>query len=101
MAASVERADSAFSRARGLLGREGLGPGEGLWIEPCAMIHTFFMRFAIDAVFLDGGLRAVRVLRGMAPWRVSPWVRGASSVLELAAGSSQQTVEPGDQLEIK
>ena len=96
----VEKAQGHASRARGLLGRAGLAPQEGLWIAPCAMIHTFFMRFAIDAVFLDRQLKVVRVLEGLKPWRFSPWVGGAGSVLELAAGASRGLVAAGDQLEI-
>ena len=100
MADRVSRAGTHWSRMVGLLGRESLGDGEGLWIEPCAMIHTFFMRFAIDAVFLDREGKAVRVVEDLRPWRVSPWVLGASSVLELAGGSLKGAVKPGDALEI-
>lgn len=93
-------ADDAASRSRGLLGRDAMAREEGLWIVPCPMIHTFFMRFAIDVLFLDRGLRVVRVLEGLKPWRVSPWVFRAHSVLELAGGTLRGTVGTGDQLEI-
>ena len=63
-----------------------MAPEEGLWIVPCAMIHTLFMRFPIDVVFLDRELKALRVVESLKPWRVSPWVLGAHSVLELAGG---------------
>ena len=84
----VEVADTFWTRLRGLLGRKDLPEGHGLWLVPGAMIHTCFMAFPIDAVFLDGGLRVLRV-RTMAPWRFSPWVRGADSVLELPAGAAK------------
>ncbi len=100
VASRVGLADDAASRSRGLLGRETMAREEGLWIVPCPMIHTFFMRFAIDVLFLDRGLRVVRVLEGLKPWRVSPWVFRAHSVLELAGGALQGTVGTGDQLEI-
>lgn len=93
-------AETYESRSRGLLGRDSLDPTEGLWIIPCPMIHTFFMRFAIDVVFLDKKLRVVRVIENLKPWRVSPWVFSARSVLELAAGTLAGSVRKGDQLEI-
>lgn len=95
----VEKADTFWTRLRGLLGRRGLPPGHGMWLVPGAMIHTWFMAFAIDAVFLDPGLRVVRVIT-LPPWRLSPWVRGAASVLELPRGAAKD-VRPGDELEIR
>lgn len=74
-------------RAKGLIGRRALAPGEGLLILRCNAIHTWFMRFAIDAVFLDRADRVVRVVRNIRPWRL--FVFGgwrAVKVLELAAG---------------
>jgi hypothetical protein len=64
------------------------------------MIHTCFMSFPIDAVFLDAGLKVVRVCPALKPWRFSPWVAGAKSVLELAAGRAAG-LAPGDQLEFR
>ena len=78
-----------------------MAPEEGLWIVPCPMIHTFFMKFAIDVLFLDRELRVVRVLEELRPWRLSPWVFRAHSVLELAAGRLQGTVRVGDCLELR
>src|ERR671938_317897 len=57
---------------RGLLGRGELERGEGLLLEPAGSIHTFFMRFPIDAVFLDRGLRVVGLAPELAPWRLEP-----------------------------
>lgn len=96
----VERAESFVARAVGLLSRSGLGRGEGLWIEPCAQIHTFFMSFPIDAVFLDRDLKVLRVYEGLGPWRVSAWVRGARSVIELPSKAASGAVLAGDRLEI-
>jgi hypothetical protein len=100
VADKVERADDFASRSRGLLGKDGLGAGEGMYIVPCAMIHTFFMKFPIDVVFLDRGLKAVRVIENLRPWRMSPWAWGADGVLELAGGSLRGSISVGDQLEI-
>ena len=60
-------------RARGLIGTRELPPGEGLLIERCNAIHTFFMSFAIDAVFLDRKNRVVKTVRGISPWRPFVW----------------------------
>jgi uncharacterized membrane protein (UPF0127 family) len=74
-------------RGLGLMFRARLPAGRGMWIAPCNGIHMLFMRFAIDAVFLDRQLVVVRVVEGLRPWRVVPLVRGAHGVLELPAGT--------------
>ena len=61
LASRLEVADSGPKRNKGLLGREGLAPGEGLWIVPCESVHTFFMRFPIDLVYLDRKNRIKKV----------------------------------------
>ena len=60
-------------RARGLIGTKDLAPGEGMLIEKCNAIHTFFMSFAIDAAFLDSEGRVVKTVRGIPPWRPFVW----------------------------
>jgi uncharacterized membrane protein (UPF0127 family) len=72
---------------RGLLGRRGLPPGEGLLLHPAGSIHTFFMRFVIDAVFLDREQRVVRIASHLRPWRTAAG-KDSRSVLELAAGEA-------------
>ena len=73
--------------------------GKGLHIVPCNSIHTFFMRIAIDALFLDRQLKVVKVLPAMPPWRMSSIYFGAHSVLELPAGvSAASETSEGDQL---
>ncbi|OGL59827.1 MAG: hypothetical protein A3J27_14425 [Candidatus Tectomicrobia bacterium RIFCSPLOWO2_12_FULL_69_37] len=86
LASRVEVADAFFPRLLGLMGR-ALGEGEGLYIAPCASIHTFFMRVPIDAAFLDEEGRAVALFHALAPGRVTRWVPGARGVLELPAGT--------------
>jgi uncharacterized membrane protein (UPF0127 family) len=94
----VALADSPVTRMRGLLGRDGLEQGEGLLLRPAASIHTFFMRFPIDAVFLDKSLVVVGIEDAIDPWRTAKQ-RGAKSVLELPAGeSSRRGLEVGDRL---
>jgi len=93
-------ADSPLPRMRGLLGRRDLSSGEGLLLRPAGSIHTFFMRFPIDAVFIDREGRIVRVARSIRPWRAAA-ARGARSVLELRAGEcDRRRLQTGDVLEI-
>lgn len=101
VSAAAGRADTFSTRLFGLIPRSGLGEEEGLWLEPCAMIHMCFMRFPIDAVFLGEGGRVLRVLENLKPWRFSPWVPGARGVLELPAGRCAGRVAAGDTLEFR
>lgn len=91
-------ADSFFSRMRGLLGRRQLADDECLLIRPAGSIHTFFMRFPIDALFLDRELRVLAVSNDLKPWRVAGQ-RGAHVVVEMAAGqATKRGVRVGEQL---
>ena len=99
--ARLEIARSTLQRMRGLLGRSGLPSGQGMLIERCSSIHTFFMKFALDVIFLDSDRAVRRVVRGLRPWRLagSP---GASCVVELAAGALEGTdLAAGDALRIE
>src|SRR5437660_6063403 len=78
-------ADRPLVRMRGLLGRRSLPEGEGLLLEPAPSIHTAFMRFPIDVVFLDAQMRVVKLVPHLRPWRTAS-SRRAHAVLELAAG---------------
>ena len=96
----MQVADDSATRRKGLLGRDGLAPGEGLWIRPCEAVHTFGMRFAIDLVYLDRNLLVKKVRSNVAPWRFSGCLH-AHSVLELASGTVQVTkTRAGDKLEV-
>ena len=91
-------ADSAWSRMRGLLGRDDLSSGEGLLLRPAGSVHTAFMRFAIDVVFLDKGLRVLKVEPHVRPWR-AVGCRGAEAVIELPPGEcARRNVRIGDEL---
>jgi uncharacterized membrane protein (UPF0127 family) len=79
-----------FSRLRGLMGYAGMPQNaDGLLLQPCNSIHCFFMRFSIDAVFMDADDRIVRT-HTCHPWSIGPWVRTACKVLELRAGEAQR-----------
>ena len=95
------KADTFSSRLFGLIPRKTLGPDEGLWLDPCAMIHTCFMSFPIDAVFLDSGHKVVKIVPSLRPWRFSPWVYEAESVLEFPAGCASSVLAEGDLLEFR
>ncbi len=96
----VDVAGSGAKRTKGLLGRKGLAPGEGMWIVPCESVHTFFMRFPIDLVYIDRKQRVRKVRSSVPPWRLSACL-SAHSILELPAGTIQDSLtEAGDILEI-
>jgi uncharacterized membrane protein (UPF0127 family) len=83
---------------RGLLGRRGLARDECMLIRPAGSVHTFFMRFAIDVVFLDRDLRVVGIEADVRPWRVAAR-RGARAVVEMPAGAAaERGVRLGAQL---
>jgi uncharacterized membrane protein (UPF0127 family) len=92
VADQVELADTMWSRFMGLMFRRELLPGHGLAIRPCNSIHMFFMRFALDVVFVDADGRVVRVLNSIRPWRASSLVRGAKAAIELPAGTAARSV---------
>jgi uncharacterized protein len=83
---------------RGLLGRDRLEPGEGLLLRPASSIHTFFMRFPIDVVFLSDELEVVGIAAELRPWRTA-CRRGARAVLELSAGEcARRGLSVGDRI---
>lgn len=99
LAGRAQVAGNWWEGGKGLLGRSGLAPGTGLLITPCNSIHSFFMRFRFDAVFLDRDLRVLHTIDAMAPYRVSRIVHHSWAVLELPAGVIQATgTRVGDQL---
>jgi uncharacterized membrane protein (UPF0127 family) len=86
VASKVMVADRFLQRARGLMGKRRLGDPEGLWIYPCGSVHTCFMRFRIDVVFLDPELRILAQQTQVKPFRMALGPTGTRSVLELPAG---------------
>ena len=97
----IALAVSFWARAKGLLGKVALQEGEGLIISPCSAVHTFFMRYPIDILFLDAQNRVLKA-QTLAPWRISAWVPGAARVLELPSGVLRKTTTTvGDALRIE
>ena len=99
LATRLEVAVTGPKRNKGLLGRSGLETGGGLWITPCESVHTFFMRFPIDLVYLDRRNRVRKIRSAVGPWRVSACL-SAHSIIELPAGVVLTTqTQKGDILE--
>lgn len=84
-------AANVWLRAKGLLGTNSLPEGDGLLIQPCQRIHTFFMAYPIDVVFVDAKSEVVALCESLPPFRVSPRVRRARLVIELPAGTIRRT----------
>jgi uncharacterized protein len=94
-------AETPLTRLKGLLGRRGLEQGEGLLLRPAASIHTFFMRFPIDTVWVDRDLNVLKVSHDVAPWRTAA-CKGAKGVVEMAAGEAKRLgVSAGDKLTLQ
>lgn len=100
LADRAEIADTSAKRRAGLLKHQSLAPGEGLWIAPCESVHTFFMKFPIDLIYLDKKLRVRKVRRAVPAWRLSACFT-AHSILELPAGAAVESgTVAGDELTI-
>jgi len=101
LADNVTVADDLFKRMKGLLGRDKLLDGEALWIKPCISIHTFFMKFRIDIVFLDRRNGVMALISSMRRNRLTRLHLKAVSVLEFPAGTIEKAdIRIGDEIEI-
>jgi uncharacterized membrane protein (UPF0127 family) len=99
---TAEVADGLVSRGWGLLGRKGLEPEKGLLITPCTSVHTFFMRFTIDVLYLSPENSVVKVVPGMKAFRMSMGAKGAKKVLELPKGTLERhDIKVGEHLELR
>ena len=100
--ARVEVADTAAARRLGLLGRDALAPGTGLVIRPCASIHTWFMRFPIDVVFLGRAGEVLKIAERVVPFRLAWGGWNARDTLELPAGAASRAgLHVGDRLSVR
>lgn len=101
LAERVVLANTFFTRLRGLIGRRRLAPAEALWLRPCNGVHTWWMHYAIDVIFLDRELRIVKLVENLRPFRLTAPHRAARSVLEMSAHTISRTrLQVGDKLEI-
>jgi hypothetical protein len=102
LAEDVQVAVNFFDRLKGLLGRREFRVGEGLLLKPCRAVHSCFMLFPIDVVFLDDQMVVVHIIEGLPPFRLSPVIYEASSVLELPAGVTRLSgTRIGDRLSLR
>jgi len=98
---NLKRAESFVERGIGLMFKDEMYEGyDGLLLKPCNSIHTFFMRFSIDVMFLDRKLRVVKIIKNMQPWRISGFYFKSAQVLEMNSQTIPEGIIIGDQLEI-
>jgi len=99
---AIRSADTFLLRMKGLIRKDGLAPGEGLWISPCVCIHSFGMRFPFDALFLGPDRKVVASYERFRRNRVSGVFRNAAGVLELPAGTIERTgTAVGDEIRLE
>lgn len=97
---NLEVANSTWTRTKGLLGRPDLAPDQALWIPRCNNIHTFFMKFALDLVFLNKKMVVTKIVKNVPPGRIV-WAWTASSVIEFKTGFLEKTpVQVGEELHV-
>jgi uncharacterized protein len=104
LASNLRVADTHFQRLLGLMGtvKGSFHQGTGLWITPCHGVHTMFMRYPIDVLYLDRANRVLRIEDTVRPWRVTPLLIESATVLELPAHTAWNTgTRLGDVIEIK
>lgn len=93
-------ANTIFSRVKGLMFSDEMGGFDGMLIDPCNSIHTFFMRFKIDVLFLNRENQILKIYRNLSPWRMTMIYLKAKRVLELEGGKLSANVREGDYLEL-
>lgn len=97
----LQIAESMWDRMKGLLGTKDLSIEQGMWIHDCRSIHTFFMSYAIDCVFVDRDLKVKALKRNVVPGRMTIPVLGADSVIEMKAGQIDRLgLQQGDSLHV-
>lgn len=101
LAEDVFVARTLLSRIRGLLGRKNFPSGQAIILDPCNSVHTFFMHFSIDVVFVDKNYRVIKVLSDLKPNKISCIYWHAHKAIELPAGRLNLTnIQPQDQLQL-
>lgn len=101
LAQNIKLADSFFDRLMGVMFIKEMKDMDGLLLSPGNSIHNFFVRFALDVVFIDRKNRVVKVIRGFKPWRMTRIYFTAVKVLELPAGKLIEDIKVGDELEVR
>ena len=102
LAEDVSFADTPAKRIKGLLGRKDFNQGQALIIKPCNSIHTFFMRFPIDVLFVSSSHKVIKTISDFAPFRLSPVCFSSHFVVELPSTTLRSTsTTKGDQLRLE
>jgi uncharacterized membrane protein (UPF0127 family) len=97
---NVRMADSFFNRLKGLMLKKGLDGIGGLYLTPCNQIHTFMMRFCIDAIFLSRDNEVLFIANNTKPCRITPFIRSAAGVIETAPGfAGHAEIHTGDKID--
>lgn len=91
LAHTVTIADTFFTRLKGLLGKAGLPGGHCLILKPCRSVHTMFMKFPIDLLFLDKDNRVVGIISNLTPFKMTGIIKGSRLAVELPAGTIAST----------
>lgn len=95
----VWKADAFWTRFRGLLGRSSLPPGEGLWLNHCQQVHMMGMKFPLSVWFIDQSGHVCALIDDLRPWKISPRIRNAVSIIEFPEGWGKTTnTQLGDKL---
>lgn len=97
----VELANTFYLRLKGLLGRKTIPPDKAMVIFPCLSVHTWFMQFPIDVVFLNKNRLVLEVIRNMAPYKISPMVKGSYYVIEMLGGVLPAGIEVGQKFNLE
>lgn len=100
ISSDIELASTMASRLIGLMFRKAPKNSEGLLLQPCNSIHTFFMRYSLDVVFLSKKNEVVKVIRNLRPWRMTLIYFKANKTLEMPAGKLPLEIKEGDFLEV-
>jgi uncharacterized protein len=102
LAEDMKTAYHFLKRLKGLMFSKHLPIGNALHIQPCQSIHTFFMKYDIDVIYLDKEMKVIKITHAMKPGKVGNVVKSARSVVELPAGVIQKTdTQVGHVLQIK
>ena len=98
----IEKADTFFKRLRGLIGRDNLAQGQGLLIAPCNSIHMLFMKFDIDAIFIDKNFVIKKIVSNLKTWTGFSICLSAWGVVEVAAGEAKRlNLKIGEKLNVQ
>ena len=100
MGANINVANTFMERLKGLMFDKEMKGMDGLLINNCNSIHTFFMNYSIDALFLDSNNKIVKIIKNLAPWRITGIYFKANKVLEIKGGQTPPEIRVGDTMEL-